>query len=149
MRTIRERFGIARVALAGDRGMLTTARLREDLGPAGLDWISALKTSDIRPLLQQPKPSAGEQPAATQAPLRPDELVPDQVAEILSPDFPGERLLACLNPRLRADRARQREALLQATEARLDGIYVVRTSLAADALGAEAAVAAYKSLARV
>ena len=207
---IRERFGISRVALAGDRGMLTTARIRKDLGPAGLDWVSALKSSDIRPLLKQPKPPAGGEPAATKAPLRPAELVPDQVAEILSPDFPGERLLACLNPRLRAERARKREDLLQATEAllekiaaqvrrgrkplrgrdainrrvgreanrkkvekhfeivvtdaelrwsrkqeriaaeaRLDGIYVVRTSLAQDALGADAAVAAYKSLARV
>ncbi len=210
LRTIRERFGSTRVALAGDRGMLTSARIREDLSPTGLDWISALKTSDIRPLLQQPKPPAGQQTSATQAPLRPDELVPDQVAEILSPDFPGERLLVCLNPRLRAERARKREDLLQATEAiletvaaqlrrgrkplrgrdainrrvgreanrkkvekhfeivvgedelrwsrkqqrieaeaRLDGIYVVRTSLPAEALGADAAVAAYKSLARV
>ena len=60
VRTLRERFGITRVALAGDRGMLTTARLREDLGPAGLDWISALTNSDIRPLLKKPKPPAGE-----------------------------------------------------------------------------------------
>ena len=210
VRTIRERFGITRIALAGDRGMLTTARLREDLEPAGMDWISALKTQDIRPLLKRPKPPPGADPATVKAPLRPGELVPDQVAEILSPDFPGERLLVCLNPRLRAERARKREELLQATErilekiaalvqqgrkplrgrdainrrvgreanrkkmekhfaievsedalswarkqerieaeARLDGIYIVRTSLPADALGAEAAVAAYKSLARV
>ena len=65
---------------------------------------------------------AGGEPAATKAPLRPAELVPDQVAEILSPDCPGERLLACLNPRLRAERARKREDLLQATEALLEKI---------------------------
>ena len=50
---VRSRFGIGRVALVGDRGMLTTARIREDLEPAGLDWISALKTSDIRKLLRE------------------------------------------------------------------------------------------------
>ena len=201
---LRKRFGITRIALAGDRGMLTTARIREDLQPVGLDWISALKTKDIRPLLRPPKDADG------QAPLRPGELQDDQVAEILSPDFPGERLLVCLNPRLRAERARKREDLLQATErileeiarqvrrkrkplrgreainrrvgreadrrkmakhftieveeadlswsrreesiaeeARLDGIYIVRTSLSAEELGADEAVAAYKSLARV
>ena len=49
---VRERFGIGRVALVGDRGMLTAARIREDLGPAGLDWISALKSADIRKLVR-------------------------------------------------------------------------------------------------
>ena len=207
---IRQRFGITRIALVGDRGMLTTARLREDLQPAGLDWISALKSQSVRTLLQRPKPSPGQDPEAVQAPLRPGELVPDQVAEIRSPDFPGERLLVCLNPRLRVERARKREALLQATErilegiaaqlqrgrgplrgrdaihrrlgrelhrnkvgkhfeitvsdgelswsrkperiaaeAQLDGIYIVRTSLPEADLGAEATVAAYKSLAGV
>ncbi len=207
---IRQRFGITRIALVGDRGMLTTARLRKDLQPAGLDWISALKSQSVRTLLQRPKPSPGQDPDAVQAPLRPGELVPDQVAEIRSPDFPGERLLVCLNPRLRVERARKREALLQATErilegiaaqlqrgrgplrgrdaihrrlgrelhrnkvgkhfeitvsdgelswsrkperiaaeAQLDGIYIVRTSLPEADLGAEATVAAYKSLAGV
>ena len=207
---IRTRFGITRIALVGDRGMLTTARIREDLSPAGLDWISALKSQQLRSLLQRPKPAPGEDPAAVKAPLRPGELVPDQVAEIRSPDFPGERLLVCLNPRLRVERARKREELLRATEhilegiaaqvqrgreplrgrdainrrlgrelnrkkvgkhfevvvtdeqlswsrqqeriaaeAQLDGIYIVRTSLAAEDLGAAAAVAAYKSLAGV
>ena len=207
---IRTRFGIARITLVGDRGMLTTARLREDLQPAGLDWISALKNQSVRTLLKRPKPLPGQDPDAVQAPLRPGELVPDQVAEIRSPDYPGERLLVCLNPRLRAERARKREELLQATErilegiaaqlrrgreplrgrdaihrrlgrelnrkkvgkhfeivvgdgelgwsrkperiaaeAQLDGIYIVRTSLEEEALGAEAAVQAYKSLAGV
>ena len=207
---IRTRFGIARIALVVDRSMLTTARLREDLQPAGLDWISALKNQSVRRLLKRPKPLPGQDPDAMKAPLRPGELVPDQVAEIRSPDFPGERLLVCLNPRLRAERAREREELLQATErilegiaaqvrrgreplrgrdainrrldcelnrkkvgkhfeiavgdrelrwsrkperiaaeAQLDGIYVVRTSLDQEAIGAEAAVEAYKSLAGV
>ncbi len=207
---IRQRFGIARIALVGDRGMLTTARIRTDLSPAGLDWISALKSQHLRKLLKRPKPAPGQDPDAVKAPLRPGELVPDQVAEIRSPDFPGERLLVCLNPRLRAERARKREDLLRATEqilegiathvrrqrkplrgrdaihrrlgrelnrkqvgkhfqitgsdgelnwsrqqegiaaeAQLDGLYIVRTSLAQEDLGAEAAVAACTSLAGV
>ena len=64
---VRKRFGIGRV---GDRGMLTTARIREDLEPAGLDWISALKTVDIRRLLKE---------GAEGAPLVPEALVPDAV----------------------------------------------------------------------
>ena len=56
VRLIRERFGIESVAVAGDCGMLTTARICEDLGPAGLDWMSVLKTSHVRTLLKQPQP---------------------------------------------------------------------------------------------
>ena len=65
----------------GDRGMLTTARIRENLVPTGLDWVSSLKSADIRRLL-----------ACTDAgvpPLRPDELVPDAGAQIVCPEFPG------------------------------------------------------------
>ena len=113
VRRIRKRFGIERIALVGDRGMLTTARIREDLVPAQLDWVSALRTADLRKLLV---PGLGE------APLCPERLSGNQVAEILSPDFPGERLLVCLNPRLREERARKRAALLEATEARLEKI---------------------------
>ena len=104
---VRQRFGLESVALVGDRGMLTTARLRADLEPAGLGWIAALKADSIRSLLRAP---------------RPDQPAPDQVAEIRSPDYPGERLLVCLNSRLRSERARKREALLQATEAALEQI---------------------------
>ena len=93
---IRDRFGVGRVALVGDRGMITTARIRQELEPATLDWISALKATDIRKLLRQQGADGGEP-----APLCP-EAVPDQVAEIVSPEFPGERLLVCLNPRLRS-----------------------------------------------
>ncbi len=206
VKKIRERFGIESIALVGDRGMLTTARIREDLTPAGFDWISALRTDAIRKLLR-PSPSDGDE---EEAPLRPGELVPDGIAEIVSPEFPGERLMVCLNPRLRQERARKREDLLRATEkilqtiadavrsprsrlrgqqainrrvgrdvgrkkvdkhfrievtaddirwsrrqekidaeAQLDGIYVIRTSLEAPALGAGEAVEAYKSLSQV
>ena len=107
---LRSRFGISRVALVGDRGMVTTARIREDLEPSGLDWISALRNVDIRRLLR-----SGE----GDGPLVPEVLVDDAVAEIASPDFPGERLMVCLNPRLRAERSRKREDLLQATQAEL------------------------------
>ena len=111
VKKIQARFGIERVALAGDRGMITTARIREDLAPAGLDWISALTSADIRKLAR------GAPPVLTL-----EALVPDAVAEIASPDFPGERLMVCMNPRLRAERARKREKLLVATEEVLSGI---------------------------
>ncbi len=90
---IRRRFGIELVAPGGDRGMLTTARIRGDLQPAGLDWIPALKTADIRRL-------PGEGPDGPAPPV-PEALVPDAVAEVTCPDFPGERLVACPSPRLR------------------------------------------------
>ena len=119
VKKIQGRFGIESIALVGDRGMVTTARLREDLSPAGLAWISTLRTDAIRKLMRSPKSGGkGEEPA----PLRPGELVPDEIAEILSPDFPGERLLVCLNPRLRRERARKREELLSATEEILETI---------------------------
>ena len=115
IRKLRKRFGIERIALVGARGMLTTARIRKEVEPAGLDWISALRTADLRTLLRPADPDAP-------APLRPGELVPDAVAEIKSPAFPGERLIVCLNPRLRDERARKREDLLRATEAILEEI---------------------------
>ena len=94
---VRSRFGLDRVAMVGDPGMLNSARIREDLKPVNLEWISALKTSDIRKLLRRSDP---DKPA----PLVPEELVPDAVAEVTSPEFPGERLMVCLNPRLREER---------------------------------------------
>ena len=129
---IRKRFGIARIALVGDRGMLTTARIRADLQPAGLDWISALTTKHLRKLVVAPG-QAGQ----GQAPLAADSLVPDAVAEITSPDFPGERLLLCLNPRLRTERRRKRQDLLQATERILEGI---ATAVRDGRLAGEAAI---------
>ena len=103
---VKDRFGLARVVLVGDRGMLTAARLREDVRPAGLDWITALRAPQVKALVRD---------GALQLELF-DEA---DLAEISSPDYPGERLVACKNPFLEAERARKRESLLAATEADL------------------------------
>ena len=195
---IRERFGIARVALVGDRGMLTDARLREDLRPIeGLDWITALRAPAIQALV------AG---GSLQLSL----FDQQDLAEITHPDYPGERLIVCKNPLLAEERARKRGELLAATErdlatiaattqrtrqplrgqaqialrvgkvlgrrhvgkhftlaitdtsfraardeaaiareAALDGVYVLRTSVAADRLPTAEAVRSYKRLAAI
>jgi hypothetical protein len=103
---VKDRFALARVVLAGDRGMLTAARLREDAGPAALDWITALRAPQVKALVRD---------GALQLSLF-DQL---DLAEITCPDHPGERLVACKNPFLEAERARKRESLLAATEADL------------------------------
>jgi Transposase DDE domain len=103
---VKDRFGISRVVLVGDRGMLTAARLREDVGPAQLDWITALRAPQVKALARG---------GALQLTL----FDQTDLAEITSPDFPGERLVACKNPFLEAERARKRESLLAATEAGL------------------------------
>jgi Transposase DDE domain len=110
VKKVRERFGLSRVIFVGDRGMLTSARLREDFHEGcGLSWISALRTTDIRKLVAGP----GFQPS----------LFDDRdFAEVQSPKFPKERLIACRNPLLQAERARKREELLQATEKELEAI---------------------------
>jgi hypothetical protein len=195
---IRKRFGLSRVVMVGDRGLLTSARLREDFhGVEGLGWISALRTTEIRKLFAQP----GFQFSLFDR---------RDMVELHSPEFPGERLIACLNPLLAAERSRKRESLLRATEqeldaivaatrrpknrfqgkvrialrvgkilnhykvgkhflleitdttlsyrrdqdridteASLDGIYVVRTSVSEDELSARDAVRSYKSLSAV
>jgi hypothetical protein len=194
---LRERFGLARVVMVADRGMLTEARIDEEVRPAGLDWITALRTEQIRGLVES---------GALQLSL----FDLQDLGEINSPDFPGERLIACKNPLLEEERARKREALLRSTEAELeklvqatrrerrplrgkaeigvrlgrvlgrfkvgkhfryeitdgsfcferdeesirreaalDGLYVIRTSVRSEILGAEQAVDAYKGLARV
>jgi Transposase DDE domain len=106
---VKDRFGLARVVLVGDRGMLTAARLREDAGPAGLDWITALRAPQVKNLVRD---------GALQLSLF-DET---DLAEITHPDYPGERLVACKNPFLEAERARKRESLLAATETDLGKI---------------------------
>ncbi len=106
---VKDRFGITRVVLVGDRGMLTAARLREDVGPAQLDWITALRAPQVKKLVRD---------GALQLSLSGQM----DLAEISSPDYPGERLVACMNPFLEAERARKRESLLAATEADLDKI---------------------------
>jgi hypothetical protein len=103
---VKDRFGIEKVVLVGDRGMLTAARLREDVRPAGLDWITALRAPQVKALVRD-----GD--------LQLSLFDVADLAEITSPDFPGERLVACMNPFLEAERARKRESLLAATEADL------------------------------
>jgi Transposase DDE domain len=195
---LKARFGIERVVLVGDRGMITAARIRDDLGPAGLDWITCLRAPQIQALAQ------------CDGPLQLSLFDERDLAEISSPDFPGERLIVCRNRDLAAERARKREALLVATErdldrvaaqvrrkgsplrtaadiglavgavvnlkkmakhfavdirdhhftwrrrddeiaaeARLDGIYVIRTSVPAAQMDAAQTVQAYKDLSRV
>ncbi len=110
VKKLRERFGLERVVLVGDRGMLTDARIREELEPvAGLSWISALRAPAIQRLAAQ---------QTIQRSLF-DEV---DLAEVTSPDFPGERLVVCRNPLLAAERARKRQALLAATETELEKI---------------------------
>jgi transposase len=193
---LKQRFGLSRVVLVGDRGMITSARIRDELVPARLDWITALRAPQIRALLDT---------GAFQLSLF-DER---DLAEITAPEFPDERLVVCKNPLLAEERARKREDLLQATEAaltkladqitrgtgpkgqdkiaravgrienrhklaklfdiavaedsftfernqtriadeaRLDGFYVIRTSVEDKALAADNVVGAYKGLARV
>jgi len=106
---LRERFGMRRVVLVGDRGMLTEARIREDLKPSALDWISALRAPAIRQLVD-----AGS--------LQLSLFDAKHLAEITDPAFPGERLVVCKNPLLAAERARKREDLLAATESELERI---------------------------
>ncbi|HYA50335.1 MAG TPA: IS1634 family transposase [Streptosporangiaceae bacterium] len=106
---VKDRFAITKVVLVGDRGMLTAARLREDVAPAHLDWITALRAPQVKALVRD-----GD--------LQLTLFDQTDLAEITSPDFPGERLVACKNPFLEAERARKRESLLAATEAGLEKI---------------------------
>ena len=194
---LKRRFGLRHVVLVGDRGMITSARIRDTVKPAGFDWISCLRSAQIQDL-------------AEAGPLQLSLFDERDLAEISAPEYPGERLVVCRNPDLARERARKREELLVATErdlsriaaatrrlvrplrgnaeiglavgavvnnhkvakhfeltitetsfsyrrradsiareARLDGIYVIRTSLPADAMSAADAVRAYKDLARV
>ena len=108
LETLRVRFGLERVVLVGDRGMLTSARI-ETLRAAGLDWISALRGPAIRTLAQDGVLQLG--------------LFDERnLAEISHPEFPGERLVVCRNPALALERARKRVELLAATEGALGKI---------------------------
>jgi hypothetical protein len=122
---LRERFGLEHIVLVGDRGMLTTARIREDLRPHGLDWITALRGPAIKNLVQT---------GSLQLSLF-DER---DLAEIQSPDYPGERLIVCRNPLLAAERRRKREDLLQATERELDKIVAATSRTERPQRGAQA-----------
>jgi hypothetical protein len=108
---VRNKFGLASMVMVGDRGMITSARIaalnqREDGTPRPdpYGWITALRAPAIRKLM------------AEDGPLQLSLFDEQDLAEITSPDFPGERLVACRNPVLAADRARKREELLAATE---------------------------------
>jgi transposase len=194
---LRQKFGLSRVVLVGDRGMLTQPQIDKIKQHPGWGWITALKSVAIRSLVNQ---------GALQLSL----LDEKNLAEITSPDYPGERLMACYNPLLAEERGRKRRELLEATEkgltkigkevarrkkkplkaadialkvgkvlghykvgkhfeytigegsfqwkrredsiqqeAKLDGIYVLRTSESKERLSAEATVRSYKSLSEV
>jgi hypothetical protein len=194
---LKQRFHLDHVVLVGDRGMITQARITDDIKVAGLDWITALRAPAIKALLKT---------GALQLSL----FDQRDMASITAPDFPGERLVVCRNPDLAAERSRKRQDLLAATERNLariraavvrkrdplrgatdialavgavldkhkmakhfdlvitdaafsfarktteiaaevasDGIYVVRTSLPAEALDDAAMVRSYKSLSLV
>jgi len=101
------RFNLQRVVMVGDRGLLTDARINETLRPAGLDWITALRAPAIKAL------------ATEGGPLQPSLFDTRDMAEITSPDYPGERLVVCKNPLLAEERARKRDELLAATDKEL------------------------------
>jgi hypothetical protein len=104
---VRDNFAITDAVMVGDRGMITTARIRALKDHPGMSWITCLRAPQIRML------------AGGGGPLQPTLFDEQDLAEITSPDYPGERLIACRNPFLAAERARRREDLLVATEAEL------------------------------
>jgi hypothetical protein len=108
---VREKFGLGQMVMVGDRGMITSARIQalnqlEDgtQRPDAYGWVTALRAPAIKKLM------------ADGGPLQMSLFDQQNLAEITSPDYPGERLIACRNPLLAADRARKREELLAATE---------------------------------
>jgi transposase len=105
--TLTKRFGLSRVILVGDRGMLTQTQIDVLKKHPGLGWISALRSGSIRRLLADGH-------------LIKKDLETERLAEISSPDFPGERLVACYNPLLAEQRRQKRQDLLAATQAELE-----------------------------
>ena len=104
---VRGEFGLRELVMAGDRGMITSARIRALKDAGGLSWITCLRAPAIRKL------------AGDGGPLQLSLFDQQDLAEISHPDYPGERLIACRNPLLAAERARKREDLLAATEENL------------------------------
>jgi transposase len=105
---LKDRFGISRAVVVGDRGMITSARIRDDLRPANLDWITCLRAPAVQAL------------AAENGPLQLSLFDDRDLAEISAPElYPGERLIVCRNHDLAAERMRKREELLAATERKL------------------------------
>ena len=110
IRKLRQRFHLQQVVMVGDRGMLTSARIREDLETEeGLRWITALRAPQIQQL-------------AADGNLQLSLFDQQDLAEIQHPAYPGERLIACRNPLLADERKRKREELLVATEKQLEKI---------------------------
>jgi hypothetical protein len=105
--TVRGKFGLDDLVMVGDRGMITSARIAALKETTGLSWITCLRAPAIKKL------------AEDSGPLQLSLFDEQDLAEITSPDYPGERLIACRNPLLAAERARKREDLLAATEALL------------------------------
>jgi transposase len=103
------RFGLSRVILVGDRGMLTRTQIDVLKKHPGLGWISALRSGAIRRLLADGH-------------LVRKDLESERLAEITAPDFPGERLVACYNPQLAEQRRQKRRDLLAATQAELEAL---------------------------
>ncbi len=106
---VQERFGLSKVVLVGDRGLLTEARIRDDVKPAGLDWITALRGTAIRKLVEE-------------GPVEMSLFDETDLVEIVSDAYPGERLMVCRNPLLAEARSRKRQELLRATETLLEPI---------------------------
>jgi transposase len=107
--TLTKRFGLSRVVLVGDRGMLTQTQIDTLKKHPGLGWVSALRSGAIRRLLAD-------------GILIRETLETERLAEITSPEFPGERLMACYNPQLAEQRRHKRQELLAATEAQLKAL---------------------------
>lgn len=112
---LKVRFGLTHVVWVGDRGMITQARIDELLRPAAMSWISALRSPDIAKLM------------AEQGPWQLALFDQRGLIEITSERYPDERLVVCRNPALAQERARKREALLQATQKDLDAIVAATT----------------------
>ena len=109
---LREQFGLRRVVLVGDRGIITQARIKEEISTIeGFGWITALRAPNIRKLVEN-----GD--------LQPSLFDDRDMGEITSPDYPGERLIVCRNPFLAEERKVKREDLLKATEKTLDKIVI-------------------------
>ena len=104
---LQQRFGLERVVLVGDRGLLTQVQIEHLKRHPGLGWVSALNTAQIRALVEQ---------EAVQLSL----FDAQRLGEFVCDAYPGERLVACDNPLLTEERSRTREALLEATEAGLE-----------------------------
>jgi len=127
MEKLRKRFELSRAVLVGDRGMLTQIQIGKLREHPGLGWISALRSAAIRKLMEQ-------------STLQMSLFDEKNLAEISSPDYPGERLVACYNPFLAEDRRRTREQLLEAAEKKLGKIADevarrTKTPMTADLIG--------------